>query len=145
MTPRRTRRWATDWATPEADLSWRSEFRPQRIDLPGDLFAEYTGKLCCWCLDAPPDSREHRFKRSDLVQQFGRGPYLGSDETVVSTNDGKLVPVQGPRSSELKFRPNLCRRCNGARSQPFDKAWATFTAYVAANEEMILDTPRRCA
>lgn len=101
----------------------------------GEVFAKYKGDVCCWCLEAPPDSREHRFKRTDLVQQFGRGPYLGRDETVIGTNDGHLKPVQGPRSPELKFRPNLCRGCNGTRSQPFDLAWVTFTTYVTNNED----------
>ena len=104
------------------------------------MFAEYKGETCCWCVSAPPDSREHRFKKSDLVQQFGRGPYIGRDETVAGTNDGDLVPVQGPGSSRVKLRPNLCRKCNGARSQPFDRAWATFTGYVTANEDEIVET-----
>lgn len=109
-----------------------------RIDLPGHLFARYSGEVCCWCLSQSPDSREHRFKRSDLVHLFGRGPYTGRDETVVGTNEGELIGVQGPKSARLKFRPSLCRTCNGSRSQPFDGAWATFTEYVTAHEAEIV-------
>jgi hypothetical protein len=38
----------------------------------------------------------------------------------------------------LKFGRTLCQRCNGARSQPFDRAYDDFTAHLKANERDIL-------
>jgi hypothetical protein len=58
------------------------------------LYAAQTSGTCWWCRTAPADSREHKLKRSDLVRQFGRGPY----PELVSSREGQLRPVQGPNS-----------------------------------------------
>jgi hypothetical protein len=95
--------------------------------------------ICWWC-GSVADSREHRFKRTDLVQEFGPGPYIGRDETVAKANDGGLTTVQGPRSSAAKFKPTMCKVCNGVRSQPFDRAYAKLTGFICSHEAMILQT-----
>lgn len=97
--------------------------------------ADYRG-ACWWCGD-PADSREHRFKRSDLVTQFGTGSYHESGG-VVRGREGRLQEVQGPNAKVMKFPPSLCRACNTARSQPFDRAYDQLISYVIGNEQRIL-------
>lgn len=93
-------------------------------------------KTCWWCGDTA-GTREHRFKRSDMVQQFGRGPYRGS-EALVRGVGGKLFDVQGPNSKHLKFEASLCHFCNTTRSQNFDRAHERFIAYISRNAEALL-------
>jgi len=97
--------------------------------------ADYGG-TCWWCGN-PANSREHRFKRSDLVTQFGTGSYLESGG-VVRGREGRLQEVQGPNAKAVKFAPSLCEACNTARSQPSDRAYEQFIAYVVASEDAIL-------
>jgi hypothetical protein len=89
---------------------------------------------CWWCRAAPADSREHKLKRSDLVRQFGAGPY----PELVSEREGQLRRVQGPNSTLAKFRRSMCAKCNNERSQPFDNAYDSFTAYLHDHERHVL-------
>lgn len=103
----------------------------------------YNG-VCPWC-GGPAGSSEHRHKRTDVVREFGRGPYTGSDAVVIGRGGGAAGPVQeidvpGPRSKELTWRDNLCARCNNERSQPFDHAQTRLHEFIAANEATILRT-----
>lgn len=98
---------------------------------------DYAGQ-CWWCGSAA-DSREHRFKRADLLREYGRGPYTG-DNAIVRGREDRLTPVQGPNSRAVKFRPDLCQSCNTSRSQPFDRAYDGFIDYAVANEQRIQKT-----
>ena len=72
----------------------------------------------CWICGAPADSREHKIKRSDLVREFGDGPYR-DDDTLIHFMDGQDPrDLQGPNAKRLKYDPVLCGDCNSARSQP---------------------------
>lgn len=96
---------------------------------------DYRG-VCWWC-GRPADSREHRFKKSDLVAQFGAGSYISSGG-VVRGIAGRLQEVQGPNSRAMKFAAFLCQACNNARSQPFDRAYERFIQHVVESEAVIL-------
>ena len=98
------------------------------------------GGSCWWC-SALADSREHKYKRTDLVRIFGPGPYVG-DAAVVRGVAGLSRQVQGPKSDEVKFPPALCATCNNARSQPFDSAYDAFTEFITQQETQILQTRR---
>jgi hypothetical protein len=98
------------------------------------------GQTCWWC-GMRATSREHRHKRSDLIQEFGPGPYRG-DSAVVRGIGGDVFDVQGPNSTHFKFSPLMCDRCNNARSQAFDIAYERYTSYVAANAACILRRSR---
>ena len=100
--------------------------------------------VCPWC-GGPAGSSEHRHKRTDVVREFGRGPYAGSDAVVIGRGGGSAGPVreidvQGPGSKQLTWRDNLCARCNNERSQPYDNAQTRFHEFIAANEATILRT-----
>src|SRR4051794_9915286 len=98
------------------------------------LYASTSPGLCWWCETRAADSREHKLKRSDLVRQFGSGPY----PELVSQREGKLRNVQGPNSALAKFRQTMCAKCNNERSQPFDLAYDKFTAYLHERERHVL-------
>src|SRR2546423_12673051 len=48
--------------------------------LPPDLLHDYAGT--CWWRVGIADSREHKYKKSDLVREFGAGPWQGADGEV---------------------------------------------------------------
>jgi len=93
--------------------------------------------ICWWCQTNPADSREHKLKRSDLVREYGPPPY--ADERLLTrfSADGRHQ-ISGPNSSLFKFGPSMCSDCNNTRSQAFDNAWSTFTAYLAEYESEII-------
>jgi hypothetical protein len=108
-----------------------------RPEVPRHHRYDYGG-LCWWC-GAPADSKEHKYKKTDLTRIFGSGPYIG-DAAVVRGVAGMSRQVQGPKSNELKFGPVLCATCNNARSQRFDLAYDRFVKFASQHEEQILRT-----
>lgn len=80
---------------------------------------------CWWCGSSDALTREHKFKKSDLVRMWdiGGGPVWG--------NGTELRPVKSARKSQdVRFDPGLCGPCNNERSQPFDVAYQAFSDYV---------------
>lgn len=98
------------------------------------LYAAQNSGICWWCGTNPADSREHKLKRSDLVRQFGPGPY----QELTSTREGRHRDMQGPNSVLAKFKATMCAKCNNQRSQPFDLAYDRFTAYIHEHERHLL-------
>lgn len=83
----------------------------------------------CWWCKSTADSKEHKFKRSDLHRMWGNDDYLlkGDNST------GALRRINGPNARAVKFEAFLCARCNNQRSQPFDYAYDRFADYVWGN------------
>ncbi len=79
----------------------------------------------CWWCGEPGLTSEHKFKRSDLTRMWDSedGLVWGSDTSTRSVRSLR-------RSKDVRFRPNLCARCNNERSQPFDRAYSAFSDYV---------------
>ena len=96
---------------------------------------DYAGR-CWWCGQAA-DSGEHKYKRTDIVRGFGKGPWRGQS-AVVRIVDGMEKDLQSPGSRGLKFAKVLCGDCNSARSQEFDRAYEAFSNYVMSEQEHIL-------
>jgi hypothetical protein len=94
--------------------------------------------LCWWCRNVA-DSGEHKYKKADLVREFGKGPYIGANKLVRGIS-GELRSIQGPNSKEAKFENTLCQTCNNEKSQPFDVNYDIFTEYIRANEPKIIAT-----
>lgn len=88
----------------------------------------------CWWCGSPADSREHKLKKSDLVREFGR-PF---SERPLRVREGREETIQGPGSDLVKFSATLCAPCNNARSQPFDRAYDRFAAYLVERGRHIL-------
>lgn len=100
----------------------------QADELPDGWQYDYAGR--CWWCEAEADSREHKWKRSDIVRIYGPGPYGG--ELLWGNEHGQSRILQGSRSSELKYKATLCQRCNNARSQPLDRAYDVWAGFVSA-------------
>jgi hypothetical protein len=92
---------------------------------------------CYWCRQREANSREHKFKRSDLVREHGRGELRG-ERTIVKYGAEGSLDIRSTKSAALKFRPSLCAECNNARSQPIDAAYDRFVDGVLDNEKKIL-------
>jgi hypothetical protein len=111
---------------PQADLS----------SLPMADFIRAQIGTCWWCR-SPADSREHKFKRTDIERGFGPGPYREGRTLVRQGHDDRPSDVTGSKSKVFKFEPMICSRCNGARSQPFDYAYDRFMDHIFDNEEAV--------
>lgn len=86
----------------------------------------------CWWCGAKADSREHKFKRTDLSRMWDK------DDHLIWVGDRREVKVRSARKSPVvKFAANLCARCNNMRSQPFDTAYDLFSTYVWEHPESL--------
>ena len=52
--------------------------------------------------------------------------------------NGKLSPVQGPDSKQVKYPPFLCEQCNSTLTRPFDLAYDHFMGWLFAHEADVL-------
>lgn len=86
------------------------------------LARDQTG-TCWWC-GAKANSREHKYKRTDLRR-------LAKGDDLVWSGESALRTIRSHRKSkEVLFGLVLCKRCNDTRSQPFDRAYDIYAAYV---------------
>jgi hypothetical protein len=90
----------------------------------------------CWWCGGPADSREHRYKRSDLKREHGKGGYSG-DAVLSRISDVRSV-ARSSKSDILKFPSSMCQPCNNTRSQPFDDAYDALIEHLWANERTVL-------
>lgn len=95
----------------------------------------------CWWCDAPADSREHRYKRTDIIREHGKGTYHGDATPGRIGADGRR-DAQSARSNVFKFEASMCQVCNNKRSQPFDRAYDAFIECLWANESDVLANRR---
>jgi hypothetical protein len=89
----------------------------------------------CWICGACADSREHRFKRTDLARSAST--WDKDDQPFFAGADG-VRRLQGPKSDLVKFDKKLCQACNTARSQPWDHAYEKFSAWAHAQGHNLL-------
>jgi hypothetical protein len=105
-----------------------------RVQTPA--YVDVIAGRCWWC-GAIADSREHKFKRSDLIREHGPAPYLDGAE-LSGVGAGVSTRMRSNKSSPLKFKPNLCQPCNNARSQAFDQAYDRFVSWIFDHEDEVL-------
>lgn len=105
--------------------------------IPQDYLYDYAG-VCWWCGDVA-DSREHKWKKSEVKGMYGAA---GSESypLIWVHEDGTSKTVQGPDSDVLKFEKSLCQNCNNARSQPFDFAYDRWIKYLRSNYDQIFES-----
>lgn len=113
---------------------------PPRSTLPTDAFDHLKvdpGELCWWCLVRPATTGEHKYKRTDLATLMG-------DDTLIWFGGGDEKEIRGKgalgrdRHGVVKFEKSMCDVCNNARSQPFDRAYDKFSAYLTSTHVRIL-------
>jgi hypothetical protein len=92
----------------------------------------------CWWCDAAADSREHKFKRSDLVRDFGSGAWSTGDAGVAHFDGKAIREARSSGAKGFKFARVVCSDCNSRRSQPFDLAYDQFTSYMVEHEQDVL-------
>jgi len=75
--------------------------------------------LNCWICGSEANSKEHKFKSSDLKRSFGK-QFSQSVILRLGDEDKKL---QGPNSSLVKHEAPICQKCNNDLTSPHDKAY----------------------
>ncbi|MBK9329533.1 MAG: hypothetical protein IPM95_09535 [Sphingobacteriales bacterium] len=96
-----------------------------------------TDTICWWC-GSLANSREHKYKKTDVINNFGKRSQSLNDKTVL-VRDDKLYNIQGANSDYLKFNNVLCQKCNNEKSQPADQAYETFINYINSNLSSIIE------
>lgn len=90
----------------------------------------------CWWCGKIGDSGEHKFKRTDIISEFGDSFRQKKDHPVF-VKDNQTYELKSPNSKFMKFEKVLCSDCNNHRSQKFDKAYDELVAYIFANFEKL--------
>jgi hypothetical protein len=91
----------------------------------------------CWWCGAPADSREHKFKRTDLARMMeAPSDYLMWG----GTHAERMSKITGTRSGAVKFPAHLCTACNNERSQPFDGAYDQLADFVWNNTDRLVES-----
>jgi hypothetical protein len=104
----------------------------------------FDGK-CWWCgsLDL---SKEHKYKKSDIKREYYKDVKEGATINLglyeISNLSKKGMPIQGPNSKVVKFKANLCQKCNNERSQEFDKSYDKLISFLKLNETKTLENPK---
>lgn len=99
-------------------------------------YYDFKGK--CWWCGQKADSAEHRYKKADMEKEFGKGIDFRNNEPVRVVGKNKIMlPIQRPKSNNIKYKASLCQNCNTTKSQPFDFAYDTFVSFYKENENEI--------
>lgn len=93
----------------------------------------------CWICGDPADSREHKFKKSDLMRSSAT--WAPSDQPYFISGSG-WRRIQGPDSRLVKFEKVLCQPCNTTRTQPYDRAYERFAAWVNQKGSALMSEPQ---
>jgi hypothetical protein len=84
----------------------------------------------CWLCGNPADSREHKFKKSDLARSSKT--WARDDQPFFVGAEG-VRRIQGPDSKLATFDKVICQRCNTTRTQPYDRCYECFSNWVSKN------------
>lgn len=89
-----------------------------------------------WCQTRPATTGEHKFKATDLARM------IDGTTLIWGNGDGEYRELRGrgaiqrDKHGVVKFPKSLCDRCINARSQPFDRAYETFSAYLVSHPRL---------
>ena len=78
-----------------------------------------TKEYKCWWCSKKGDSGEHKFKKTDIIAEFGKD-YRDDENSLVLLKGGVQHSIQGPNSRLAKFERVLCKNCNNFKSKEFD-------------------------
>lgn len=137
---RASRRDGSEMPEPGDAGYWRRG--PMAMDPALDAFRLAPTDRCWWCGDKAT-TEEHRFKHSTL-RRIGRADTGVTDPQGVFKVSGDF---QGPlrslnKGSQVRWRKNLCAKCNNQRSQPFDIAYDVFEAFVIDHADEMMKWKR---
>ncbi len=83
---------------------------------------------CWWCREHPATTSEHKYKQTDLARLMGDGSLIWAGEDGIREIRGN--GIKRDRYGVVKFPKSMCGTCNNVRSQPFDRAYSTFSDYL---------------
>ena len=89
----------------------------------------------CWICGGPPDSGEHKTKRSDLKAAFGQPTQ--TQPLFFHDRNKKNRPVGSLNAKLLKSPDRICHFCNTTRTQPHDRAWETLSKFFRENPAIV--------
>lgn len=82
----------------------------------------------CWICGDSAKTGEHLIKATDMRVIFG---HVRQDRPVYRHSASRRnVPVKGINANVLKSEALICAQCNNQRTQPYDRAWETFSVYM---------------
>ena len=96
------------------------------------------GTRNCWICGNPADSREHKFKKSDLARSSAT--WAPADQPFFVSDSG-VRRVQGPGSKLVTFGKVLCQNCNTTNTQPYDRAYESFSIWVNQRDAAVMTEP----
>jgi hypothetical protein len=91
--------------------------------------------LNCWICAKVADTREHKFKKSDLIRS---STTWAPDDLPYFIGSGGRRRIPSANSRLATFGKVLCGDCNSARTQPFDRAYEAFSTWVNNAGETIM-------
>lgn len=91
--------------------------------------------MTCWICGNIADSREHRFKASDIRLHIGD---ISQSNPLYKTPEGMSSKIIGsPNAKSFKFGKTICRDCNNNKTQEHDKSWERLSEYFYEHCDML--------
>jgi hypothetical protein len=91
-------------------------------------------KYKCWWCGNPADSGEHKFKRTDLIEDFG-STFKDKENCPILIKGSKQIKIQGPNSEQTKFEKIMCSHCNNNKSQKIDETYTIVMHELIRNDK----------
>ena len=85
----------------------------------------------CWICGAEGVTGEHLVKASDIRDYFGK--VTQKNPIYTHTKEKRNIPVCSVNSKQFKSAALICRNCNNALTQPYDRAWERLSYYIRDN------------
>lgn len=114
------------------------KFNNYEINNKMKYLKRFENKSKCWWCGSNDLSREHKFKKTELEMLYGKVYKKGNlINHIKFETESKGINIQGSNSNRVKFEQNLCKICNGTKSQKFDFAYQKLIEYYYHNRNEI--------
>ncbi len=103
-----------------------------------DIYRLPASDRCWWC-GSHATTEEHRIKRSTLKRVATADSGDVDPRTVYKKSDdfeGLLRSIN--KGTQVRWRKNLCAKCNNDRSQPLDYAYDAFEIFILRNADAMM-------
>lgn len=101
-------------------------------------FKLHKDKSKCWWCGSSDLTGEHKMKKTELELLYGKVyPRGNSINHIKYKNESKGMNIQSSNSDRVKFEKNLCKNCNGSKSQDFDIAYQKLIEFYYKNRVQI--------
>lgn len=116
------------------------------IKLPGinkemKYFKKNIDRSKCWWCGSSDLSGEHKAKKTELEMLNGKVYKNGNlINHIKYRTESHGKNIQSSNSNRVKFEKNLCKSCNGAKSQKFDVAYQALIDYYFQNRNEVKES-----